>query len=102
MRLFEHLWVSLHEDKCIGQNFHKLRDFCRERELSVSRHGHSVTWQHEYYQVFMLLKRPTLKFSRTSLAANQCILRRKGTARTGHVGRRGHTIQNLEVHELVD
>ena len=43
----------LHEDKCIGQNFHKLRDFCRERDLTLSRHGHSVAWQHEYYQVFM-------------------------------------------------
>ncbi|MCU1233541.1 MAG: hypothetical protein JWP63_1508 [Candidatus Solibacter sp.] len=46
-------WVALHEDKCIGQNYHKIRDFCRERELSLSRHGHSVTWKHEYYQVFM-------------------------------------------------
>jgi hypothetical protein len=46
-------WVALHEDKCIGENFYKLREFCRERDLNLSRHGHSVTWQHEYYQVFM-------------------------------------------------
>ena len=35
-----------------GTNFNKLREF-EERKLSLSRHGHSVTWQHEYYQVFM-------------------------------------------------
>jgi hypothetical protein len=43
-------WLALHEHKCIGQNYHKLRDFCRERELS---HGHSVTWKYEYNWVFM-------------------------------------------------
>jgi hypothetical protein len=35
-------WVVLHEDKCIGENFYKLREFCRERDLNLSRHGHSV------------------------------------------------------------
>jgi hypothetical protein len=37
-------------------NFHKLREFCKERRLSLSSHGHSVTWQHEYYQVFMFVE----------------------------------------------
>jgi hypothetical protein len=46
-------WVALPEEKCIGQNFHKLRRFCEDRKLSLSRHGHSVTWRYEYYQVFM-------------------------------------------------
>jgi hypothetical protein len=46
-------WVALAEEKGIGQNFHKLRRFCEDNKLSVSRHGHSVTWRHEYYQVFM-------------------------------------------------
>ena len=46
-------WVVLHEDKCTGANFHKLREFCNEYKLALSRHGHSVTWQHEHYQVFM-------------------------------------------------
>jgi hypothetical protein len=46
-------WVALAEDKCIGQNFHKLRRFCEDRKLSLSRHGHCVTWRREYYQVFM-------------------------------------------------
>jgi hypothetical protein len=34
-----------------GENFNTLRDFCDERGLS--KHGHSVTWEHEWYQVFM-------------------------------------------------
>lgn len=41
-------WVALQEEKCVGENYHKLRDFCRECELSLSRHGHSVTWQGQY------------------------------------------------------
>ena len=46
-------WVALPEDDCIGQNYHKLRRFCEDRKLSLSRHGHSVTWQRQYFQVFM-------------------------------------------------
>jgi hypothetical protein len=38
----------------------------------------------------------------SSTTENQCILRGKGTARTGDGGTRADTIQNLEVHELVD
>jgi hypothetical protein len=46
-------WVAVLEDKCIGQNYDVIRDFCEQRGLSLSRHGHSVTHQSEYYQVFM-------------------------------------------------
>jgi hypothetical protein len=46
-------WVGLREEDCTGQNFHKLRKFCEDRKLSLSRHGHAVTWRHGYYQVFM-------------------------------------------------
>jgi hypothetical protein len=45
--------VALPEEVCTGQNFHKLRRFCEAKKLSLSRHGHSVSWRHEYYQVFM-------------------------------------------------
>jgi hypothetical protein len=45
--------VALAEEKCTGANFHKLRQFCADRQLSLSRHGHSVTWRGDYYQVFM-------------------------------------------------
>jgi hypothetical protein len=46
-------WVALPEEECIGANYHKLRRYCEDRKLSLSRHGHAVTWRHEYYQVFM-------------------------------------------------
>ncbi|WP_157043713.1 hypothetical protein [Nitrobacter hamburgensis] len=28
-------WVALEEKKCTGENFHRLRKFCDERELSL-------------------------------------------------------------------
>ncbi len=37
-------WVALQEEKCVGENYHKLREFRRQRKLSLSRHRHSVTW----------------------------------------------------------
>jgi hypothetical protein len=46
-------WVALQEENCVGAQYDKLREFCRERGLSLSRHGHSVTWQGQYFQVFM-------------------------------------------------
>ena len=46
-------WIALPEGKCIGENFHKLRDFCRDHQLSLSRHGHAVAHKHRYFQVFM-------------------------------------------------
>jgi hypothetical protein len=46
-------WVVLPEEKCIGQHFGEFRTFCEERGLSLSRHGHTVVWEHNFYQVFM-------------------------------------------------
>jgi hypothetical protein len=46
-------WVALEEEKCIGENFHRLRDFCAERGLSLSPHGHSVMLEGAFYQLFM-------------------------------------------------
>jgi hypothetical protein len=46
-------WVALGEEKCIGQQFHTLRDFCEKRALSLSPHGHSVVSEGAFYQVFM-------------------------------------------------
>lgn len=46
-------WVALQEEMCIGENFHALRTFCDERGLSLSRHGHSVNCDGQFYQVFM-------------------------------------------------
>jgi hypothetical protein len=46
-------WVALQEENCVGAHYDKLREFCRERELLLSRHGHSVTWRGQCFQVFM-------------------------------------------------
>jgi hypothetical protein len=45
-------WVALIEEKCTGANNEKIREFCAQRGLSLSRFGHSVVWQKEWYQVF--------------------------------------------------
>ena len=42
-------WVCLLEEKCTGANYEKLQAFCRANGLSLSRHGHSVVWQNEWY-----------------------------------------------------
>ena len=39
-------------EKCTGANFEKIQEFCRANGLMLSRHGHSVVWQKEWYQVF--------------------------------------------------
>ena len=50
-------WIALQEEKCVGANYQALRDFCQERKLSLSRHGHSVTWQGQSFQVFMFAEK---------------------------------------------
>ena len=74
-------WVALHEDKCIGENFYKLREFCRERELSLSRHGHSVTWKHEYYQVFMFAEEEHAEVFRKEFGGELMHPSEKGTGK---------------------
>jgi hypothetical protein len=44
--------VCLAEEKCVGAIFEKHREFCRVNGLALSRFGHSVVWQREWYQVF--------------------------------------------------
>ena len=45
-------WVCLIEEKCTGPNYEKVQEFCRANGLTLSRNGHSVVWQMEWYQVF--------------------------------------------------
>ena len=45
-------WVCLIEEKCTGPNYEKVQKFCRANGLTLSRNGHSVVWQKEWYQVF--------------------------------------------------
>src|SRR5450432_2047013 len=45
-------WVALVEEKCTGANYDKHKSFCQAHGLKLSRHGHSVVWQREWYCVF--------------------------------------------------
>jgi hypothetical protein len=46
-------WVVLPEERCVGENFYLLRNFCETRSLSLSRHGRTFARREGYYQVFM-------------------------------------------------
>jgi hypothetical protein len=65
------------------QNY--LRGFCGQCELSLSRHGHSVTWRGQYYQVFMLAEEAEL-FSK-EFGGGGCIRQNGARASVGHNGR---------------
>jgi len=45
-------WVCLPEENCTGANYDKHRSFCQAHGLALSRNGHSVVWQKEWYCVF--------------------------------------------------
>ena len=45
-------WVALLDEKCTGANHEKIREFCRVNGLTLSRFGHAVVWEKEWYQVF--------------------------------------------------
>jgi hypothetical protein len=45
-------WVALLDEKCTGANHEKIGEFCRVNGLSLSRFGHAVVWEKEWYQVF--------------------------------------------------
>ena len=77
-------WVALEEEKCIGEHFHTLRNFCEERGLSLSRHGHSVMSEHKFYQVFMVEEHAEI----FSSAASGSTLPRRDEGRVGPNGTR--------------
>ena len=95
-------WVALHELRCIGQNYHKLRDFCRERELSLSRHGHSVTWKYEYNWVFMFAEEADAEAFKKEFGGEPMHSSEKGHGKNWARWKKGTHIQNHQVHELVD
>jgi hypothetical protein len=45
-------WVALLDEKCTGANHEKIREFCQVNGLTLSRFGHAVVWEKEWYQVF--------------------------------------------------
>lgn len=44
--------MAVIEKECIGANYDVHQEFCRTHDLSLSRFGHAVVWQKEWYQVF--------------------------------------------------
>src|SRR5712671_7548261 len=60
-------WVCLIEEKCTGPNYEKVQEFCRANGLTLSRNGHSVIWQKEWYRVCRFAE------ACRSKATNECI-----------------------------
>lgn len=42
-------WVVPPEERCDGQNFYVLREFCKAHGLSLSRHGRSMARSEGYF-----------------------------------------------------
>jgi hypothetical protein len=59
----------------------KLREFCRERKLSLSCHGHSVTWQGRYFQVFMFAEEEHAEVFRKESGGERMHPSEKGTGK---------------------
>src|SRR5258705_13889782 len=78
-------WVCLIVEKCTGPNYEKVQEFCRANGLTLSRNGHSVVLQKEWYQVF-----PCLFLS-------GCTPQKEARANAGLIGKRGHTNRSPEV-----
>ena len=74
-------WVALEEEKCIGENFHALRTFCDERGLSLSRHGHSVNCDGQFYQVFMFAEEEHAEMFRSAVRRRADASLREGQGR---------------------
>ena len=74
-------WVALEEWKCSGPNYQMLRDFCRESGLSLSPRGHSVTREHERYQVFMFAEKEHAEAFRKEFGGERMHPSEKGDGR---------------------
>lgn len=44
-------WVAVPGEQCMGENYHRHRDFCREHNLKLSNYGPSVVWEGNWYSV---------------------------------------------------
>ena len=86
--------VCLAEEKCVGANFEKHREFCRVNGLALSRFGHSVVWQREWYQVFRFAMWRTRSGSCKSSVASRCIRQKEARASAGRNRRKVHTNRN--------
>jgi hypothetical protein len=82
-------WVVLPEEMCVGQQFYTLRKFCEERGLSLSNHGHSVTWEHNFYQVFMFASEEHAETFCKEFDGERMHPSEKGTGKSWSAWRRG-------------
>src|SRR6266700_5674039 len=80
-------WVCLIEEKCTGPNYQKVQEFCRANGLTLSRTGHSVVWQKEWYQVFRFADEQHAEIFMKELAASGCIPQKEVKANAGLSGR---------------
>jgi hypothetical protein len=46
------LFGMSHPPHSDSDNYEKVQEFCRANGLTLSRNGHSVVWEKEWYQVF--------------------------------------------------
>jgi hypothetical protein len=79
----------LPEEKCTGQQFHTLRNFCQEHGLSLSRHGHTVVWEHNFYQVFMFATEKHAEIFRAAYEGERMHPSEKGSGKNWSQWRKG-------------
>ena len=83
--------VALPEEKCIGENFHQLRNFCRDQHfVSRGRGTPSPTSTSNFRFSCSPKKSMPRRFAKHS-AASGCIHPREAAANTGRGGRRERT-----------
>ena len=49
--------VAVKAEKCSGVNYGIQRDFCAVHKLQISKHGHSVIYENDWYCVFRFAKK---------------------------------------------
>jgi hypothetical protein len=87
-------WVCLIDEQCTGANYKKIQTFCREQGLTLSRFGHSVAWEKEWYQVFRFgTEEHAQRFMQEF--GGQCIQASGAKANVGQPGIRGPTNRSL-------
>ncbi len=82
-------WVALIEEKCTGANYDKHREFCRADALTLSRHGHSVVWEKEWYCVFRFAEQKDADRFRKEFGGEPMHPSEKAKANIERSGRRG-------------
>jgi len=90
-------WVCLIVEKCTGPNYEKVQEFCRANGLTLSRNGHSVVWQKEWYQVFRFADEQHAETFMKEFGGERMPPQKEARANAGLIGKRGHTNRSPEV-----